>query len=73
MSNYVRNDDGTLTPAEPIGWREEHNLWQRFMLWATRVPHCSTAETATVEIGGQRMTVAQFDAARFPLEDGGRG
>jgi hypothetical protein len=38
---YQQNQDGTWSPAEPLGWLEEHNRWQRFWLWLLRRPHCS--------------------------------
>jgi hypothetical protein len=39
-----RNADGTWSPAEPYGWREEHNAFQRFVLWLLRRPHCRTED-----------------------------
>ncbi len=44
MSTYRQNDDGSWSPAERYGWREEHNRWQRFVLWLLRRSHCSDAE-----------------------------
>jgi hypothetical protein len=38
---YQQNQDGSWSPAEPLGWLEEHNRWQRFWLWLLRRPHCS--------------------------------
>jgi hypothetical protein len=38
---YKQNPDGSWSPAEPLGWLEEHNRWQRFWLWLLRRPHCS--------------------------------
>lgn len=44
MSVYVRNPDGTMTPAEPIGWVEEHNWLARLIFWLRRVEHCNDRE-----------------------------
>jgi len=41
VSAYRQNQDGSYGPAEPMGWREEHNLFQRLILWLRRRPHCS--------------------------------
>jgi hypothetical protein len=30
--------------AEPVGWQEEHNRWQRFVLWLLRREHCNYRE-----------------------------
>lgn len=38
---YRENPDGSYSPAEPLGWMEEHNRWQRFLFWLTRTPHCN--------------------------------
>ena len=44
MSIYTQDENGNWVPAQPIGWREEHNLWQRFLLWVLRRPHCCDEE-----------------------------
>ena len=42
---YARNPDGSdLRPAEHIGWQEEHNWLQRFVLWLRRIEHCNDRE-----------------------------
>lgn len=40
MPTFQQNADGSWTPAKPIGWQEEHNLLQRFILWLRRIDHC---------------------------------
>lgn len=44
MSVYQQNEDGSWTPAQPIGWREEHNWFERLVLWLRRKPHCNDLE-----------------------------
>ena len=44
MPVYQQNTDGSWSPAEPIGWREEHNPVQRLILWLLRRPHCNDNE-----------------------------
>jgi hypothetical protein len=29
------------SPAEPLGWQEEHNRLQRLIFWVRRIPHCN--------------------------------
>lgn len=41
MTTEQQNPDGSWSPAEPLGWMEEHNRWQRFLFWITRTPHCN--------------------------------
>jgi len=41
---YQRNPDGTWTPAEPIGWREEHNWLARLIFWVRGIEHCNDRE-----------------------------
>lgn len=44
MAVYQQNDDGSWTPAQPIGWREEHNLLERLILWVRGIEHCNDRE-----------------------------
>lgn len=39
-----RNPDGTLSPVEPIGWREEHGWFARLVFWLRRIEHCNDRE-----------------------------
>jgi len=41
---YQQNKDGSWTRAKPIGWREEHNLFQRLVFWLRRIEHCNDRE-----------------------------
>ena len=42
---YSSNPDGTgLRPAEPLGWQEEHNWFERLVLWLRRIEHCNDRE-----------------------------
>jgi hypothetical protein len=41
---YQQNDDGTWSPAAPIGWQEEHNALARFVLWLRGLEHCNDRE-----------------------------
>lgn len=36
-----QNPDGSWSPAEPLGWMEEHGPVARFIFWALRIPHCN--------------------------------
>jgi len=40
---HRQNDDGSWSPAEPIGWLEEHNLFARVILFILGRPHCGKA------------------------------
>jgi hypothetical protein len=40
MPTYQQNPDGSWSPAEAIGWREEHNRLARFIFWLRGVGHC---------------------------------
>lgn len=40
MSTYRQNDDGSWSPAEPIGWLEEHGPVARFVFWLRGIGHC---------------------------------
>lgn len=40
MSVLRQNADGTWSPAEPVGWREEHNRFVRLLYWIIRRKHC---------------------------------
>jgi hypothetical protein len=51
MSRHIQRGDiqrgdigGGYSPAEPIGWREEHNLLARFILWVRGIEHCNDHE-----------------------------
>lgn len=44
MSIHQQNPDGSWSPAEPIGWQEEHNRLGRFILWLRGVEHCNDRE-----------------------------
>jgi hypothetical protein len=44
-TNERRNADGSWSPAEPMGWQEEHNWLQRLVLWVRRIPHCNDKES----------------------------
>ena len=37
---YQHNADGSWTPAERVGWMEEHNRFQRVVLFILGVGHC---------------------------------
>jgi hypothetical protein len=37
-------DRATGLPVPPIGWQEEHNRFQRFVLWLLRREHCNDRE-----------------------------
>lgn len=39
-----QNDNGSWSPAEPLGWLEEHNRFQRFIFWLRRIEHCNDRE-----------------------------
>jgi len=41
---YQQNPDGSWTPAEPIGWQEEHGWLARFIFWLRRIEHCNDRE-----------------------------
>lgn len=41
---YQQNPDGSWTPAQPIGWREEHGLLARLVFWIRGVEHCNDRE-----------------------------
>lgn len=41
---YAQNPNGTYSPAEPMGWVEEHNWLQRLIFWLRRVEHCNDRE-----------------------------
>jgi hypothetical protein len=41
---HQQNPDGSWSPAEPLGWQEEHNLWQRLVLWVLGREHCNDRE-----------------------------
>ena len=41
---YAQNPDGTYSPAEPMGWQEEHNWLQRLIFWLRRIEHCNDRE-----------------------------
>lgn len=40
MSTYRQNDDGSWSPAEPIGWLEEHGPIARLILLIRGRGHC---------------------------------
>jgi len=40
MSTYRQNDDGSWTPAEPLGWLEEHARFARIVLALLGIGHC---------------------------------
>jgi hypothetical protein len=44
MSVYRQNDDGSWSPAEPLGWGEEHNRFARLIFWLRRLEHCNDKE-----------------------------
>lgn len=37
---YQQNPDGSWSPAEPIGWLEEHGIVARFIFWLRGIGHC---------------------------------
>lgn len=41
MSTYERQEDGSWVPATPMGWVEEHNWFQTFILWVMGKHHCN--------------------------------
>lgn len=41
---FRENEDGSYSPAEPIGWLEEHNWLQRFIFWVRGIEHCNDRE-----------------------------
>lgn len=40
----AQNPDGTYSPVEPMGWREEHNWLARLIFWLRRIEHCNARE-----------------------------
>lgn len=44
MPTYQQNEDGTWSPAVPMGWMEEHNWFQRLILWVMGRHHCNDSE-----------------------------
>jgi len=44
-SVYQRNDDGSMTPVEPLGWQEEHPWPVRLWFWLRGIKHCTAEET----------------------------
>jgi hypothetical protein len=40
MSVHKQNPDGTWSEAEPIGWLEEHNWFERAVLFVLGQGHC---------------------------------
>lgn len=44
IGDTSRRYDTYFGVAEPIGWREEHNWFQRFVLWLRGVEHCNDRE-----------------------------
>jgi hypothetical protein len=44
MSVYRQNSDGSWTPAQPLGWLEEHNWFQRLVLRLRGIEHCNDRE-----------------------------
>jgi hypothetical protein len=41
---YAQNPDGTYSPAEPMGWQEEHSWFARLIFWLRRIEHCNDRE-----------------------------
>ena len=37
---YQQNTNGSWSPATPLGWMEEHNRFQRTLLWLLGKGHC---------------------------------
>ena len=41
---YRQNDDGTYSPAMPMGLVEEHGWFARLVFWLRRIEHCNDRE-----------------------------
>lgn len=39
-ANFQQDPDGSWTPAQPLGWAEEHTRLERFVFWLRGVGHC---------------------------------
>jgi hypothetical protein len=44
MSVMQQNPDGSWSPAEPIGWQEEHGPLARLLFRARGIEHCNDRE-----------------------------
>ncbi len=40
----MSREGGAWVPVQPIGWREEHTRFQRFLLWVLGREHCNDRE-----------------------------
>ena len=61
-----QNPDGSWSASTPLPWMEEHNRWQRLVLWILRRPHCSD-EALRRELEG-KVTHAKAAGAQ-PSDD----
>jgi hypothetical protein len=52
---WQRNPDGSYSPAEPLGWQEEHGWLARFVFWVRGIEHCNDREGQ----GMKRFTMRQ--------------
>ena len=44
MPTMQQNPDGTWSPAQPIGWREEHGWFARLIFRLRGIEHCNDRE-----------------------------
>jgi hypothetical protein len=70
MGTYRQNDDGSWSPAVPLGIQEEHNRFERLIFWLLRRPHC---QPRVNNVPTQNILGAPMDDVRLvsiPVVDG---